>query len=55
MREEQALTSDTALRLARVFGTSAEFWMNLQVQHDLSRAAIAARDDLNTIRPLDAA
>ena len=42
VREEQALTSDTALRLARVFGTTAEFWMNLQVQHDLSRAATAA-------------
>lgn len=55
VREEQALTSDTALRLARVFGTSAEFWMNLQAQHDLSRAAIAARDDLNAIRPLNAA
>jgi addiction module HigA family antidote len=43
MLEKQALTSGTALRLARVFGTSAEFWMNLQVQHDLSRAAVAAR------------
>jgi addiction module HigA family antidote len=55
VREEQALTSDTALRLARVFGTSAEFWMNLQVQHDLSKAAIAARDDLAAIRTLPAA
>ena len=55
VREEQALTSDTALRLARVFGTSAEFWMNLQTQHDLSKAAIAARDDLAAIRPLNAA
>ena len=55
VREEQALTSDTALRLARVFGTFAEFWMNLQIQHDLSRAAIAARDDLVAIRPLNAA
>lgn len=55
VREEQALTSDTALRLARVFGTSAEFWMNLQAQHDLSKAAIAARDDLAAIRPLNAA
>lgn len=55
VREEQALTSDTALRLAKVFGTSAEFWMNLQIQHDLSRAAIAARDELAAIQPLKVA
>lgn len=38
MRERQPVTSDTALRLARVFGTTAAFWMNLQTQHDLSKA-----------------
>jgi addiction module HigA family antidote len=52
VREEQALTSDTALRLARVFGTTAEFWMNLQMQHDLSKAAIAGREELARIEPL---
>ncbi|MHC1741523.1 MAG: HigA family addiction module antitoxin [Syntrophobacteraceae bacterium] len=31
----RAVTSDTALRLARYFGTSAKVWMNLQVAHDL--------------------
>lgn len=55
VREELALTSDTALRLARVFGTTAEFWMNLQTQHDLSKAAIAARDELAAILPLKVA
>lgn len=55
VREEQALTSDTALRLARVFGTTAEFWMNLQTQHDLSKAAIAARDELAAIQTLKVA
>lgn len=55
VREEQPLTSDTALRLARVFVTTAEFWMNLQTQHDLSKAAIAARDDLAEIQPLKVA
>ncbi|MBX9576386.1 MAG: HigA family addiction module antidote protein [Caulobacteraceae bacterium] len=55
VREEQALTPDTALRLARVFGTSAEFWMNLQTQHDLSKAAMAARDELAAIVPLKVA
>jgi antitoxin HigA-1 len=52
VRETQPVTPDTALRLARVFGTSADFWMNLQTQHDLSAAAIQARDELKTIRPL---
>ena len=52
VRGRQPVTPDTALRLARVFGTSAEFWMNLQAQHDLSVAAIKARDDLAALRPL---
>jgi len=49
------MTSDTALRLARVFGTTAAFWMNLQTQHDLSKAAIAGRDELAMIEPLEVA
>jgi addiction module HigA family antidote len=32
---QRAITADTALRLARFFGTRAEFWMNLQGLHDL--------------------
>jgi antitoxin HigA-1 len=36
----RAVTPDTALRLARYFGTSARFWLNLQQNYDLSRAAI---------------
>ncbi len=52
VRETQPVTPDTALRLAKVFGTTADFWMNLQAQHDLSAAAIAARDELKGIRPL---
>ena len=52
IREAQGITSDTALRLAKVFGTTPEFWMNLQAQHDLSVAAIAARDDLAKIKTL---
>lgn len=30
----RAITADTALRLARFFGTSAELWLNLQAQYD---------------------
>ncbi len=32
----RAVTADTALRLARYFGTTPEFWLNLQTAHDLS-------------------
>lgn len=35
---ERAVTAATALLLARRFGTSAEFWMNLQTAHDLELA-----------------
>jgi addiction module HigA family antidote len=52
VREAQPVTPDTALRLAKVFGTSADFWMNLQAQHDLSAAAIKSRRALRTINPL---
>lgn len=35
----RAITSDTALRLSRYFGTSAQFWMNLQSRYDLETTA----------------
>ena len=38
IRGERAITADTALRLSRRFGVSAEFWMNLQTAHDLEKA-----------------
>jgi antitoxin HigA-1 len=55
VRETQPITPDTALRLAKVFSTSADFWMNLQAQHDLSAAAIKSRKVLKAIKPLEAA
>ena len=38
VKGERAVTADTALRLARFFGTSPEFWMNLQAMYDLTKA-----------------
>ena len=35
VRGKRGITADTALRLARCFGTSAEFWLNLQSLYDL--------------------
>jgi antitoxin HigA-1 len=54
-RCKSALSPDTALRLARVFETSPEFWMNLQSQHDLTRAAIEVGGSLSTIQPISSA
>ena len=50
VREQTVITPDTALRLARFFGTTAEFWMNLQSLHDLTIAEEAT--DLQSIRPV---
>jgi addiction module HigA family antidote len=38
VKGERSVSPDTALRLARYFGTSPEFWVNLQTHHDLTRA-----------------
>jgi addiction module HigA family antidote len=40
VKSERSVTADTALRLARFFGTSPEFWMNLQAMHDLTKARL---------------
>lgn len=55
IRERQPVTADTALRLARVFGTTPELWLNLQSAHDLSKAAIECRTALAEIQPLQVA
>jgi addiction module HigA family antidote len=36
VRGEQSITPDTALRLSRFFGTTAEFWMTMQTNYDLA-------------------
>lgn len=41
LNARRAITPETALRLARFFGNSAQFWMNLQVRYDL---AVAEQD-----------
>jgi addiction module HigA family antidote len=51
-REETPVTADTALRLARYFGTTPEFWMGMQAQHDLERAEDDVAAELRRIEPL---
>jgi addiction module HigA family antidote len=45
VRERRAVSADTALRLARYFGTSAEFWLGLQSDFDMkiAQAEVGAR------------
>ncbi len=49
VRGRRSITADTALRLSRAFGTSPEFWLNLQTHFDLE-LALAAADDIDTIK-----
>jgi len=42
VRERRGVSADTALRLARYFGSTPQFWLNLQSAYDLRRAEIAA-------------
>ena len=44
---KRAVTPDTALRLGRFFGTTPEFWINLQTAHDLSVAQAAHGGKIN--------
>jgi len=53
VREETPVTIDTAMRLARFFGTSAEFWLNLQTRFDLETARETLADEIEQIRPLE--
>ncbi|WP_260294970.1 HigA family addiction module antitoxin [Sedimenticola hydrogenitrophicus] len=43
---KRAITADTALRLGRYFGTTAQFWMNLQADYDLRKAVIELGEKL---------
>lgn len=45
-REKRGITADTALRLARYFGTSAEFWLGLQADYDLKTAEAAVGETI---------
>jgi antitoxin HigA-1 len=45
VNERRSVTPDTALRLSRYFGTTPEFWVNLQSKHDLDVARLGAAQD----------
>lgn len=49
IREEVSITADTALRLGKFFGTSAEMWLNMQRKYDLEIAEIELFETLKEI------
>jgi len=55
LRERRAVSPEMALRLSRLFGNSAEFWLNAQRSVDLWDAAQAIKEQIDQIDPLSAA
>ncbi len=52
---KRRVTADTALRLAKYFGTTPGFWLNLQTMFDLEKELEALGDSLEAITPLQSA
>lgn len=53
--EKTAISPDTALRLAKFFNTTAQFWLNMQNDYELKSLPDDVRNDISTIRQLEAA
>ena len=52
IKEQRAVTVDTALRLARYFSTTPEFWMNLQIAYEIRKAEAETGEQIErTVRP----
>ncbi|MBI2314386.1 MAG: HigA family addiction module antidote protein [Betaproteobacteria bacterium] len=52
LNERRAITADTALRLARFFGTTPEFWMNLQASYEVNKAREeVGKEIVRTVKP----
>jgi antitoxin HigA-1 len=51
VRRKRGISADMGLRLGRFFGTSAEFWLNLQVAYDFHSIAKEAKRKIEKIRP----
>jgi len=51
---KRTITADTALRLAKAFGNSVQFWMGLQDEYELREARKLIQDQLEQVMPLAA-
>lgn len=52
--ERTPVTPDTALRLAKLFGTTPNFWLNMQTSYDLAVEAASLQEEIDAIETLDA-
>ena len=50
INKKRGITPSTALRLAKFFGVSADYWLNLQIRCDLYKAQEAEKKDIETIK-----
>ena len=50
VNQKRGVTPSTALRLAKFFGMSPDFWLNLQIRCDLFKAQTAEKSDLDSIQ-----
>jgi addiction module HigA family antidote len=52
--ERRGISADTAVRLSKVFGTTEQFWLNLQATYDVSKVMAERASELEKIQPLQA-
>ena len=53
LQEKRSITADTAVRLGKFFGTTEEFWMNLQREYDLRNAYTEKQKEFDQIRKFE--
>jgi len=52
VKGERGITADTAMRLSKYFGTTPEFWMNLQREYDLRKVKTEIKEIIDNIVPV---
>lgn len=52
IKGKRGISPDTALRLAKYFGTSARYWLGLQIDYDLEQEKAEKQSDLANIKPV---
>jgi|GEM_PF-1899196 len=49
VNEKRSISTNTAIRLSKFFGTTPQFWMNMQLHYDLQKALQEKKDDIENI------
>jgi len=52
IKGDRGITANTAIRFSKFFGTSPEFWMNLQREYDLRKVKIEIKEIIDNIVPI---